>query len=146
MASNGPEAQPLDLTPNARVLGFTLVASLLSALIFGTAPALRSARIEPNSSLKGGKGAAQGASQSRFGKALVVAQVTLSLMLLVGAGLFVRTLINLQSLPSGYDQENVLLVSTDITAAGYQGANRSALLREVEEKVKAIPGVQAASF
>src|SRR5215475_1468708 len=146
MASPGPEALPLNLTPNIRVLGFTLVASLLSALIFGTAPALRAARIEPNSSLKGGKGAAQGASQSGFGKALVVAQVTLSLLLLVGAGLFVRTLINLQSLPSGFNQENVLLVSTDINAAGYQGFQRSALVREVEEKVKAVPGVQAASF
>jgi len=146
MASNGPEALPLNLTPNVRVLGFTLAASLLSALIFGTAPALRAARIEPNSSLKGGKGAAQGASQSRFGKALVVAQVALSLLLLVGAGLFVRTLINLRSLPSGYDQENVLLVSADIAATGYQGAQRSALLRELEEKVKTLPGVRAASF
>jgi predicted permease len=146
MASNSQEALPLNLTPNVRVLGFTLVASLLSALIFGTAPALRAARIEPNSSLKGGKSAAQGASQSRFGKALVVAQVALSLLLLVGAGLFVRTLINLRSLPSGYDQENVLLVSADIAATGYQGVQRSALLREVEEKVKALPGVRAASF
>src|SRR5499426_811318 len=146
MASSGPEALPLDLTPNVRVLGFTIVASLLSALIFGTAPALRAARIEPNSSLKSGKDAAQGASQSRFGKALVVAQVALSLLLLVGAGLFVRTLINLQSLPSGFDQENVLLISTDITVTGYQGGQRSALLREVEEKVKAVPGVQATSF
>jgi predicted permease len=146
MASNGPEALPLDITPNARVLGFTIVASLLSVLIFGTAPALRAARIEPNSSLKGGKGAAQAKSQSRFGKALVVAQVALSLVLLVGAGLFVRTLINLQSLPSGFDQENVLLLSADITSTGYQGFQRSALLREVEEKVKAVPGVQAASF
>src|SRR5215475_9354741 len=146
MASSGPEALPLNLTPNVRVLGFTIVASLLSALIFGTAPALRAARIEPNSSLKGGKGAAQGVSQGRFGKALVVAQVALSLLLLVGAGLFVRTLINLQNLPSGFNQENVLLVSTDITAAGYQGNQLSALVREVEEKVKAVPGVQAASF
>jgi predicted permease len=146
MASPGPEALPLNLTPNVRLLGFTLVASLLSALIFGTAPALRAARIEPNSSLKGGKGETQSVSRSRFGKALVVAQVALSFLLLVGAGLFVRTLINLQSLPSGYDQENVTLLSTDITAAGYQGVQRSALLREVEEKVKAVPGVQAASF
>ena len=146
MASDGPEALPLNLTPNVRVLGFTIVASLISAMIFGTAPALRAARIEPNSSLKGGNGAAQVASQSRFGKALVVAQVALTLLLLVGAGLFVRTLINLQSLPSGFDQENVLLVSTDLTAAGYQGIQLSALVREVEEKVKAVPGVQAASF
>jgi predicted permease len=146
MASPGPEALPLYLTPNVRVLGFTLVASLLSALIFGTTPALRAARIEPNSSLKGGKGETQAMSRSRFGKALVVAQVALSLLLLVGAGLFVRTLINLQSLPSGFNQENVLLVSTDVTSTGYQGFQRSALLREVEEKVKAVPGVQAASF
>jgi predicted permease len=146
MASPGPEALTLDLTPNVRVLGFTIVASLLSALIFGTAPALRAARIEPNSSIKGGKGAAQARSQSRFGKALVVAQVALSLLLLVGAGLFVRSLINLQSLPSGYDQENVLLIRTDISATGYQGVQRSALLREVEEKVKAVPGVKSTSF
>src|SRR5262245_481715 len=129
MASPGPEALPLNITPNVRVLGFTLVASLLSALIFGTAPALRAARIEPNSSLKGGKGAAQARSQSRFGKALVVAQVALSLLLLVGAGLFVRSLINLQRLPSGYDQGNVLLIRTDISATGYQGVHSIALLR-----------------
>jgi predicted permease len=146
MASAGPNPLPLDVTPNARILGFTLLASLLSALIFGTAPALRAARVEPNSSLKGGKGAAQSTSQSRFSKALVVTQVALSLLLLVGAGLFVRTLINLQNLPSGFNQENVLLFSTDITTTGYQGTNRIALLREVEEKVKAIPGIQAASF
>jgi predicted permease len=146
MASAGPEALPLDITPNARALGFTTVTSLLSALIFGTAPALRASRIEPNSSLKSGKGAVQGASQSRFGKALVVAQVALSLLLLVGAGLFVRTLINLRSLPSGYDQENVLLIRTDISATGYAGVQVSAILREVEEKVKAVPGVKAASF
>jgi predicted permease len=146
MASDGPEALPLDITPNARVLGFTTVTSLLSALIFGTAPALRASRIEPNSSLKGGKGEAQALSRSRFGKALVVAQVALSLLLLVGAGLFVRTLINMQSLPSGYDQENVLLFHTDISAPGYKDVQRSAMLREVEAKVKAVPGVQAASF
>jgi predicted permease len=146
MASGGPNPLPLDVTPNARILGFTLFTSLLSALIFGTAPALRAAGIEPNSSLKSGKGAANTASQSRFGKALVAAQVALSLLLLVGAGLFVRTLINLQSLPSGFNQENVLLFNTDTAATGYKGANHSAMLREVEEKVKTVPGIQAASF
>jgi predicted permease len=146
MASTGSEPLPLDVTPNARILGFTLLTSLLSALIFGTAPAMRAARIEPNSSLKGGKGAAQAAMRSRFGKALVVAQVTLSLLLLVGAGLFVRTLINLQNLPSGFNQQNVMLFYVDTTTTGYKGAQLNALLREVEERVKATPGVQAASF
>jgi predicted permease len=146
MASTGSEPLPLDVTPNARILSFTLLASLLSALAFGTAPALRAARIEPNSSLKGGKGAAQAASRSRFGKGLVVAQVALSLLLLVGAGLFVRTLINLQNLPSGFDQQNVMLFYVDSTTTDHKGAQLAALLREVEEKVKATPGVQAASF
>ncbi|HZF41248.1 MAG TPA: ABC transporter permease [Blastocatellia bacterium] len=146
MASTGSEPLPLDVTPNARILGFTLLASMLSALVFGTAPALRAARIEPNSSLKSGKGAAQSTSRSRFGKALVVAQVALSLLLLVGAGLFVRTLINLQNLPSGFNQQNVMLFYVDTTTTDYKGAQLTALLREVEEKVKATPGVQAASF
>jgi predicted permease len=146
MASAGPNPLPLDVTPNARILGFTLLASLLSALIFGTAPALRAARIEPYSSLKSGKGAAQSTSRSRFGKALVVAQVALSLLLLVGAGLFVRTLINLQNRPSGYNQQNVMLFRIGSDATLYKGAQLSALLSEVEEKVKTVPGVQAASF
>src|SRR5262245_38985991 len=115
MASTGSEPLPLDVTPNARILGFTLLASLLSALIFGTAPAMRAARIEPNASLKSGKGPAQSTSRSRFGKALVVAQVALSLLLLVGAGLFVRNLINLQNLPSGFNQQNVMLFYVDTT-------------------------------
>jgi predicted permease len=146
MASTGSEPLPLNVTPNARILGFTLFVSLLSALAFGMAPALRAARIEPNSSLKGGKGAAQSTSRSRFGKALVVAQVALSLLLLVGAGLFARTLINLQKLPSGFDQQNVMLFYVDTTTTDHKGAQLVALLREVEERVKATPGVQAASF
>jgi predicted permease len=146
MASTGLEPLPLDVTPNLRILGFTLLASLLSALVFGTAPALRAARIEPNSSLKSGKGAAPAATRSRFGKALVVAQVALSLLLLVGAGLFVRTLINLQNLPSGFNQQNVMVFYVDTTTTDYKGAQLDALLREVEERVKAMPGVQAASF
>jgi predicted permease len=146
MASAGSEALPIDVTPNARILGFTLMASLLSALIFGSAPALRAARIEPNASRTGGKGTAQTTSQGLFGKALVIAQVALSLLLLVGAGLFVRTLINLQSLPSGFNQQNVLLFQIDTATTGYNGAQLGALLREVEDKVKTVPGVQAASF
>jgi len=146
MVSTGPEALPLDITPNVRILSFTLLASLLSALIFGMAPALRAARVEPNSSLKGGRGSAQATSQSRLGKTLVVAQVALSLLLLVGAGLFVRTLINLQSLPSGFNQQNVLLFQVDTAPTGYRGAQLGVLERAVEEKVKEVPGVQAASF
>ncbi|HKX28872.1 MAG TPA: ABC transporter permease [Blastocatellia bacterium] len=146
MASAGSQPLPLDVAPNPRVLGFTLFASLLSAVIFGTAPALSAARIELNSALKGGKGVARATSQNPLGKALVVMQVALSLLLLVGAGLFVRTLINLQNAPTGIDQQNVLLFKTDTAATGYKDAQFPPLLREVEEKVKTLPGVQGASF
>ena len=146
MASAGPESLPLDVTPNARILGFTLLASLLSAVIFGTAPALQAARIQPNSALKGGKGSTQATSQSPLGKALVVTQVALSLLLLVGSGLFVRTLINLQNVPTGFNQQNVMLFQIDTATTGYKDEQLAPVLREVEEKVKAIPGVEASSF
>ena len=148
MASNGPEALPVDVTPNVRVLGFTFAASVLCAVVFGTAPALRASRIEPNTSLKGGKNTAPSTLRNPLGKAFVVAQVALSLVLLVGAGLFVRTLINLQRIPSGFNQENVLLFQVDTSATGLKGDDPKvpALLSEVEQNVKAIPGVQAASF
>jgi predicted permease len=148
MASTGSEALPLDVTPNARILGFTLIVSLLSAIVFGMAPALRASRIEPNATLKSGKGSARGWSQGPLGKVLVVAQVALSLLLLVGAGLFVRTLINLQNVPSGFNRENVMVFQIDTSATGYKedDPQLGALLSEVEEKVKALPGVEAAAF
>jgi predicted permease len=146
MASTSQDPLPIDVTPNARILGFTLMASLLSTLIFGMAPALRASAIEPIAALKGGKGMSQSALRNRFGKGLVVAQVGLSLLLLVGAGLFVRTLINLQSLSSGYNQQNVLLFQIDTAATGYKDAQLGSLLGEVERKVKGVPGVQAAAF
>lgn len=148
MASDGPEALPVVVTPNVRVLGFTIGVSVLCALVFGIAPALRASRIEPNTSLKGGKSPALSPLRNPLGKAFVVAQVALSLLLLVGAGLFVRTLIKLQTIPSGFNQENALLFQIDPSATGYKGDDPRypALLREVEDKVRTVPGVQAASF
>lgn len=146
MASSGPEALPLDVSPNLRILGFTLCASLLSALIFGIAPALRASKMEPNSSLKGGKGSVQSSAQSPFGKALVIGQVALSLLLLVVALLFVRTLINLQSVPTGFNTQNVTLLKIDTAATGYKEEQLPRVMREVEEKLKTVPGVQAAAF
>ncbi|HET6975486.1 MAG TPA: ABC transporter permease [Pyrinomonadaceae bacterium] len=148
MASDGPEALPLDVTPNWRVLGFTIGVSALCALVFGIAPALRASRIEPNTSLKGGKSSTVSPLKNPLGKAFVVAQVALSLLLLVGAGLFVRTLINLQSIPSGFNQENAMLLQVDTSATGFKAEDQQlpALLSEVEDKVRAIPNVQAVSF
>ena len=146
MASDGPDALPVDVRPNLRLLGFTFGVSMLCAVVFGIAPALRASRTEPNTSLKGGKTGA--ASRNPLGKAFVVVQVALSLLLLVGAGLFVRTLINLQSIPSGFNHENVMMFQVDISSAGYKSDDPKlpALMQEVEDKVKAVPGVQSAAF
>lgn len=146
MASDGPDALPVNVTPNLRILGFTIGVSAVCAVVFGIAPALRASRIEPNTSLKGGKTGA--ALRNPLGKTFVVAQVALSLLLLVGAGLFVRTLINLQSIPSGFNQENVVMFQVDTSTAGYTGDDPKlpVLLRDVEDKVKTVPGVQSASF
>ncbi len=148
MASDGPDALPVDVTPNLRILGFTIGLSVLCAVVFGVAPALRASRTEPNASLKGGKSSVLTTLRNPLGKTLVVAQVALSLLLLVAAGLFVRTLINLQNIPSGFNQENAVLLQVDTSATGYKANDPKlpALLNEVEEKVKAVPGVQAASF
>ncbi|HEY6803575.1 MAG TPA: ABC transporter permease [Pyrinomonadaceae bacterium] len=147
MASSGPEALPVNVSPNLRVLGFTLVASLLSALVFGIAPALRGSKLDPGSSLKG-KNITRQVFQGPLGKALVVGQVALSLLLLVGAGLFVRTLINLQKVPTGYNEENVTLFDVDASAPGIKSEDPRYLkmLSDVETQVKAVPGVTAASF
>ncbi|HKG60281.1 MAG TPA: ABC transporter permease [Pyrinomonadaceae bacterium] len=146
MASDGPEAVPVHAAPNLRVLGFTIGVSALCAIVFGTVPAFRASRVEPNASLKGGK--TLNALRNPLGKAFVVAQVALSLLLLVGAGLFVRTLVNLQSIPSGFKQENATLFMIDTSATGIKTDDPKlpSLLSEVEQKVKQIPGVQAASF
>jgi predicted permease len=148
MASDGPEAVPLNVNPNIRILAFTFLVSLVSAIVFGTAPALRAANVEPNNSLKGGKTGSLTVFQSPVGKLLVISQVALSLLLLVGAGLFVRTLINLQSLPSGFNAENVIRFDVDPSATGYKEEDPKlpVLLREIEENVKRVPGVSAAAF
>ncbi len=148
MASDGPQALPLYVAPSWRILAFTIGVSALCTLVFGIAPALRATRIEPNISLKGGKSTTLSPLKNPLGKAFVVAQVALSLLLLVGAGLFVRTLINLQSIPSGFNQENAILLQVDTSATGFKGEDPRlpALLSEVEDKVRAIPNVQAVSF
>jgi predicted permease len=147
MASTGPRPLPLDVAPNARVLCFTLLASLLSVVIFGMAPALRATRVEIGPALKDGRGDAA-MTRSVLGKALVVSQVALSLLVLVAAGLFVRSLINLRNVDTGFDQRNVLLVQLMTNSVGYKKDDPllANLYREVEEKVNAIPGVRATSF
>jgi predicted permease len=148
MASNSPEALPIDVSLNGRIFAFTIISSLLSAMVFGVAPALSAAHVEPNNSLKSGRSSSANLFQGPLGKLLVIVQVALSLLLLVGAGLFVRTLTNLQNLPSGYNAENTIRFDVDPAATGYKkdDPRLPAMLHDIEDNVRRIPGVQAAAF
>jgi len=148
LASDGPDALAIDVAPNGRILLFTIIASLLSAPVFGVAPAIRAAHVEPNNSLKTGRSGSANVFQSPLGKLLVISQVALSLLLLIGAGLFVRTLMNLQNIPSGYNVENSIRFQMDPSAAGYKEDDPKlpAMLHDIEDNVKRIPGVEAAAF
>ena len=147
MVSTGPQTLPLNVEPDLRVLAFTLIVSVVSAVVFGTAPAIRASRVELNASLKSNRASSHAITRSLLGKSLLVSQVALSLVLLVGAGLFVRTLVNLQRVDTGFNQEQVLLFQIDTDAIGYkEDSSLVKLYRAVEERVSSIPGIRAASF
>jgi len=138
----------LNLTPDARALGFTAAASFLAGILFGMAPAWRATRIDLIPALKDNTRISRGGARLGLGKTLVVTQVALSLLLLIGAGLFVRSLEKLKSLDAGINRENVLLVSTDPQMIGYQRGARQIvdLYERMRERIKAIPGVRNVSF
>ncbi|HEX8185453.1 MAG TPA: FtsX-like permease family protein, partial [Blastocatellia bacterium] len=135
----------LDLSLDARILGFTAAVSVLTGILFGLAPALRATRVDLNPALKdNARGASKG--KSRLGKALLVAQVAMSLLLLIGAGLFVRTLQNLQNVDLGFNRENVLLFKIDPTLNGYKGERLVNLYSQILQRIEALPGVRSASL
>jgi len=151
MSSGGNPIQ-LSVSPDLKVLGFTALVSLVTGIVFGLAPALRGTRLDLTPALKEGAGriAGSGPSGGRMrpglGKALVVAQAAMSLMLLVGAGLFVRTLRNLMKEDLGFDRSNLLLFSIDANRAGYKGQRLADFYLEMQRRIEAIPGVRSATM
>jgi predicted permease len=134
----------LELGLDWRILAFTTIVSVATALLFGTAPALRTARVAPNEALKEqGRGVS---SDRRFGlgNLLVVVQVALSLVLIVGAGLFLKTFRTLAGLDLGFDREPVLLVS--VNAQALDPARRSGVFRRMCEQASNVTGVEAAAL
>ncbi|MGH7506940.1 MAG: ABC transporter permease, partial [Longimicrobiales bacterium] len=110
----------LDLSLSARVLTFTTAVAVLTALLFGLVPAWRAGRVDPQTTMsERGRGIAQGHGRFTMGKALVAAQVALSLVLLVGAGLLVGSLRNLVTLDPGFRTDGVLIASADLRPAGF---------------------------
>jgi len=142
-----PQQRPVSfaLNPDARVLGFTLGVSMLTGILFGLAPALRATRLDLAASLKE-KGASSSAGRSRLAlnQALIVAQVALSLFLLVGAGLFVRSLQKLKSLDAGFEREQVLAFTVE-PGYGLSAAQQTSLYKQLLARLEALPGVRAAS-
>jgi predicted permease len=130
-------------TIDYRVLLFTAGVALLTGLVFGLAPAWQATRIDPSPAIKD---SASTHSRSRFGKALVISQVALSLVLLVGSGLFLQTLRNLKTLDAGFRPEGVVTMRVNPSVAIYKGARLSNLWQEILTCVEGLTGARAASF
>jgi predicted permease len=135
----------VDLRLDWRVFGFTAAVAMGAGILFGLAPALRATRIDLTPALKENVRGARG-SLSALGKSLVVAQVSLSLLLLVGAGLFVRTLRNLQTVELGFNAENLLLFRVDPRLNGYDNEQIARVYQQLIERIEAVPGVRSATM
>ncbi|HET9532121.1 MAG TPA: ADOP family duplicated permease, partial [Blastocatellia bacterium] len=134
----------LDLSLNWRVLVFTLAVSLLVGVLFGLAPAWRATDLDLATSLKQSRRTT--GAVSRLSKGLIVAQVALSLLLLVGAGLFIRTLYNLQQVNLGFNPENLLLFRLQPQQAGYKDERLVQFYLRLLARLDNLPGVRAATF
>jgi putative ABC transport system permease protein len=130
-----------------RVLGFTLLLTLLTGILFGLAPALHASRVDLNSTLKDtGSRSGTGLRHNKTRGFLVIGEIALAMVLLVGAGLLIRTFAALQSVHPGFDAHNVITMETALTGSRYQHtAGIADLTRQVLDRIHAIPGVESAA-
>jgi predicted permease len=146
---NGPF--PFVIEPDWRILTFTMVVSVSTGILFGLAPAFRSTRLELGPALKENAstlpgGDSHAGQRYHLGKGLVVAQLALSMIVLIGAGLLVRTLQNLHRVDPGFDTRNILTFGLDPTLEKYKDAQIQNLYRELQERLAALPGVISVSY
>ena len=147
MVESGAGDMMLDVRPDLRVLSFTIGVSLLTGLIFGLAPAWRSAGINVSGTLKEAvRGLTSGTATIGLGKILIVGQIALSVMLLIGAGWFIRTLRNLENVNLGYPREKLVVVGVDLLTAGYSGQRLPFAYQEIRDRLARIPGVRAVTY
>lgn len=148
MVSGGPDVLPIDVGLNLRLLAFTFAVTIATAILFGTIPAFRATRLHLTDSLKDGRGPSGAGTKNPLAKVLVISQVALSLVLTVGAGLFLRSLVNLNHIDPGFNRENVLRLQVETDALGYKDNDPrlNALYQQIETRVNALPNVKAASF
>jgi predicted permease len=143
----GGDPLKLDLTLNIRVLLFTAGTAIATGLVFGITPAFKATRVETGPALKENS-ANQTPARRRiaFGKVLVLIQVVVSIVLLVGAGLFLRTLLNLERVDYGFDANKLLLFNVDASLNGYKGDNLTGLYQRISERISSLPGVAEATM
>ncbi|HXN72559.1 MAG TPA: ABC transporter permease [Candidatus Acidoferrales bacterium] len=149
--SSGYDAFPFVIALDWRVLLFTAGVTFAVGILFGLAPALRGARIDLTPGLKETASSlpdsgAHSGRWFRLGNALVVAQVALSMVVLIGAGLLVRTLRNLHNLNPGFDTRSILLFGVNPSAAGYSDQKTAQLYSDLQQRLAALPGVISASY
>jgi len=143
-----PSATPLTISavPDWRVLGFNLGLSALTGIIFGLVPALQSTRPDLINTLKDQAGAVVGGTSTALRKLLVVAQIALSLLLLIGAGLFIRSLQKLKDLDPGFRTSNLLAFKVNPTLNGYETERTKAFYDRLKENLESLPGVEHAAL
>ena len=135
----------MNFSVDLRVLGFTIAITVLTGLLFGVAPALQTSRVDLNDSLKeGGRGTGSGSARSR--SLLVVTEIALSLVLLVGAGLMIQSFLRLRRVNVGIEPTNISIASFQLSPAKYrEEEQRASFVKQLMERVRALPGVQTAS-
>jgi putative ABC transport system permease protein len=137
----------LDLSIDVRVLAFTLGIAVATGILFGLAPAWQGAHVEPHSAMKANaRGVVESHARFGLGKMLVTLQVALSLVLLVGAGLMLKTFTKLATVDTGFDKKQVLLIRVDPRYASVPPDLRLPLYQELQRRLAAVPGVRSASF
>ena len=149
LAANRPpflQNAPIDLSFDANVMAFTIGLAIVTSVLFGLAPSIQASRPDLAVELKERVGIEGGARGFNLRNGLIVAEVTLSLVALIGAGLFVGSLVNAQRTDVGYDVENSAVLVFDVGAQGYTQERAQQFYRELIDRVKAEPGVQSAAI
>ncbi len=145
--SNGRTPLVLSVEPDFRLLLFTASLSVLIAVLFGLAPAVRATRLDLTPALKeNSRGKGSGRDRWAAGKLLVVSQIGLSLLLVAGAGLFVRSLQNLKNQDAGFHGKNVLLFTLDTRGAAFPKARLQSFYENLLTRLRTMPGVRSASY